>query len=207
MIRHSAPLILMLLPYTAAAALERADTTRICLAPATVEASTGDATSVVNAVRETLTSFLTGPTLAVQPLTSRLSSQVRTEAKQANCRYLLLTTVKQQHKSGSHILGRAAGEAVHEGAWRAAGSVGSTAASVAASAAAGAASGAVWDMSSSVKAHDELTLTYRLEGAGGEVLAEKTEKQKASSDGEDLLTPLAQRAAEAVAAAVSKPGR
>ena len=187
MIRHSAPLILMLLPYTAAAALERADTTRICLAPATVEASTGDATSVVNAVRETLTSFLTGPTLAVQPLTSRLSSQVRTEAKQANCRYLLLTTVKQQHKSGSHILGRAAGEAVHEGAWRAAGSVGSTAASVAASAAAGAASGAVWDMSSSVKAHDELTLT--------------------SSDGEDLLTPLAQRAAEAVAAAVSKPGR
>jgi hypothetical protein len=46
-----------------------------------------------------------------------------------------------------------------------------------------------------------------LEGAGGEVLAEKTEKQKASSDGEDLLTPVAQRGAEAVAAAVSKPGR
>jgi hypothetical protein len=207
MIRHSVPLILVLLRCTAAAALERADTTRICLAPASVEASTGNATTVVNAVRETFTAFLTGPTLGVQPLSSRLSSQVRTEAKQANCRYLLLTTVKQQHKSGSHILGRAAGEAVHEGAWRAAGSVGSTAGSVAASAVAGAASGAAWDMASGVKAHDELSLTYRLEGADGGLLTEKTEKQKAGSDGEDLLTPLAQRAAEAVATAVSKPGR
>ncbi len=204
MLRHPAFLLIGLFPCTAAAALEPVDTTRICLAPASVEATTGNASTTVNAVRETLTSFLTGPTLAVQPLTSRLSSQVHTEAKQANCRYLLLTTVKQQHKSGSHILGRAAGEAVHEGAWRAAGSVGSTAGSVAASAAAGAASGAVWDMSSTVRAHDELTLTYRLEGAGGDVLAEKTEKQKADSDGEDLMTPVAQRAAEAVAAAVSK---
>jgi hypothetical protein len=204
MLRHPACLLIMLLPCTAAAALEQADTTRICLAPASVEASTGNASTMVNAVKETLTSFLTGPTLGVQPLSSRLSSQVHTEAKQASCRYLLLTTVKQQHKSGSHILGRAAGEAVHEGAWRAAGSVGSTAVSVAATAAAGAASGAVYDMASTVRAHDELTFTYRLEGAGGEVLAEKTEKQKAGSDGEDLLTPVAQRGAEAVAAAVSK---
>ena len=204
MLRHPACLLIMLLPCTAAAAVEGADTTRICLAPATVEASTGNANTMVSAVQEALTSFLTGPTLGVRPLSSRLSSQVHTEAKQASCRYLLLTTVKQQHKSGSHILGRAAGEAVHEGAWRAAGSVSSTAASVAATAAAGAASGAVWDMASTVRAHDELSVTYRLEGAGGEVLAEKTEKQKAGSDGEDLLTPVAQRAAEAVAAAVSK---
>jgi hypothetical protein len=203
MLRHPAPLLIVLLPCTAAMALEPADTTRICLAPAVVEASTGSAASAGDAVRETFSSFLTGPTLGVQPLSSRLSSQVHTEAKQANCQYLLLTTVKQQHKSGSHILGRAAGEAVHEGAWRAAGSVGSTAGSVVASAAAGAANGAVWDMSSTVKAHDELSLSYRLENADGNPLIEKTDKGKASSDGEDLLTPLAQRAAEAVASAVS----
>jgi uncharacterized protein with von Willebrand factor type A (vWA) domain len=204
MIRHPAHLLIMLIPCTAAAALEPADTARICVAPATVEATTGSASTMVEAVRETLTSFLTGPTLGVQPLNSRLSSQVHTEAKQASCRYLLLTTVKQQHKSGSHILGRATGEAVQAGAWRAASSVSSAAGGVAASAVSGAASGAVWDMASGVKAKDELTLTYRLEGAGGEVLAEKSEKQKASSDGEDLLTPVVQRAAEAVAAAVSK---
>jgi hypothetical protein len=205
--RRPATLLLALLPWASAAAMQPADTTRVCLAPATVEASTGDANTVMKAVAERLTEFLTGPTLGVQPLNSRLTSQVRTEAHQANCRYLLLTTVKQQHKSGSHILGRAAGEAVQAGAWRAASSVGSTAGGVAASAVSGAASGAVWDMASGVKAKDELSLTWRLEGADGGVMSEKTEKRKAGSDGEDLLTPLAQHAAEAVAAAVTRPGR
>jgi len=36
------------------------------------------------------------------------------------------------------------------------------------------------------------------------VLLEKSEKRKAKADGEDLLTPLTQRAAEAIAAAVVK---
>jgi len=207
MTTRPATLLLALLPWASAAAMERADTTRVCLAPTTVEASTGDANTVVKAVGERLTEFLTGPTLGVQPLSSRLTSQVRTEVHQANCRYLLLTTVKQQHKSGSHILGRAAGEAVKEGAWRAAGSVGSAAGGVAASAVSGAATGAVWDMASGVRAKDELSLTWRLETGAGEALSEKTEKRKAESDGEDLLTPLAQKAAEAVATAVTTPGR
>lgn len=207
MTRRPATLLLALLPWATAAAKEPADTTRVCLAPTTVEASTGDANTVVSAVGERLTQFLTGPTLGVQPLSSRLTSQVRTEAHQANCRYLLLTTVKQRRKSGSHILGRAAGEAVQAGAWRAASSVGSTAGGVAASAVSGAAGGAVSDMASGVRTKDELSLTWRLEAAAGEVLSEKTEKRKAGSDSEDLLTPLAQQAAEAVAAAVSKPER
>jgi len=207
MTRHPALLLLVLLPCGSAAATQHADTTRVCLAPTTVEASTGDANTVTKAVAERLTEFLTGPTLGVQPLSSRLTSQVRMEARQVNCRFLLLTTAKQEHKSGSHVLGNAAGQAVQAGAWRAAGSVGSAAGGVAASAVGGAASGAVWDMASGVKAHDELSLTYRLEGAAGEVLTEKTDKRKAGSDGEDLLTPLAQQAAEAVAAAVAVPRR
>jgi len=185
--------------------MQPADTTRVCLAPTTVEASTGDANTVVKAVAERLTEFLSGPSLGVQPLSARLTSQVRMEAQQANCRFLLLTTAKQEHKSGSTVLGNAAGQAVQAGAWRAAGSVGSTAGGVAASAVGGAASGAAWDLASGVKAHDELSLTYRLEGADGKVLTEKTDKRKAGSDGEDLLTPLAQQAAEAVAAAVTAP--
>jgi len=205
MTSHPAMLLLAVVPWASAAATPSADTTHVCLAPASVEASTGDATTVVKAVEQKLTEFLTGPTLAVQPLRSRLTSQARAEAHQANCRYLLLTTVKQQRKSGSHILGRAAGEAVQAGAWRAAGSVGSTAGGVAASAVSGAATGAVWDMASGVRAKDELSLGWRFEAAGGQVLSEKTEKRKAGSDGEDLLSPLAQRAAEAVAAAVSAP--
>jgi hypothetical protein len=78
---------------------------------------------------------------------------------------------------------------------------------VAAGAAAGAASSAVYDYAYSSRTKDELTLSYRLESPGGTVLLEKSDKRKAKSDGEDLLTPLAQRAAEAVANAAAKaPG-
>ena len=48
-----------------------------------------------------------------------------------------------------------------------------------------------------------MSLASRLETADRKVLVDKSGKRKASSDGEDLLTPLAQQAAEAVAAAVA----
>jgi hypothetical protein len=149
-----------------------------------------------------------GPTIRVTPLNARLQSQVREEAKLAGCPYLLLTTVKQVHKTGGGgLLGRMAGGAGQQGAWSAAGGAGSTAGRVAASAAAGAAGTAASDWASSVKTKDQLSLTYRLEAADGKVLVEKTEKRKAESDGEDLLTPLVEHAAEAIAAAVAKAPR
>ena len=42
---------------------------RICLAPATVEGNAGNPDTAMSAVRETFTSFLTGPSLSVTPLT------------------------------------------------------------------------------------------------------------------------------------------
>ena len=177
--------------------------TQICLAPATVEAAP-KGMDPVGAVRDAFTSFLTGPSLAVQPLTARLQSQVREEAKLAGCRFLLLPSIKHQRKTGGGILGKVAGGAVQQGAWSAAGSVGSTAGRVAASAAAGAASGAVSEYAYGSRNKDELTLSYRLESDNGAVLASRSEKQKAKSDGEDLLTPVAQRAAESIAAVVAR---
>ena len=76
---------------------------------------------------------------------------------------------------------------------------------VAASAAAGAAANAASDYAAGSRVKDELTLKYRLESAGGKVLVEKSDKRKAESDGEDLLTPMVRPAAEAVAQAVTKP--
>jgi hypothetical protein len=179
------------------------DTTRICLAPATVESAVGNSADAMNAVRETFASFLTGPSLAVRPLNARLQSQVREEAKAAGCSYLLLPTVKHEHKSGGGgLLGRMAGGAVEQGAWRAGAAAGTTAGGVAAGAAAGAAGAAANNYASSVRTKDELALSYRLESAEGKVLLDKSEKRKAKSDGEDLLTPLVQHASEAVAAAV-----
>jgi hypothetical protein len=70
--------------------------------------------------------------------------------------------------------------------------------------AAGAASSTINDYAMASRQKDELTLTYRLEDAGGKVLVEDSEKRKAKAHGEDLLTPVAQKAAEAIAEAVAK---
>jgi hypothetical protein len=193
--------LLALLPLAFASAQESRDTTRICLAPASVETNVGDATQAVGAVRETFTSYLTGPSLSVRPLSARLESQVREEAKAASCRYLLLTTMKHVRKtSGGGLLGRIAGGAVQQGVWSAGAATGSTAGMVAAGAAAGAAGAVAYDFASSTKTKDELSLTYHLESAAGKVLVDKTEKRKARSDGEDILTPIVEKAAEAIAA-------
>ena len=178
--------------------------THICLAPAAVEAApTG--VDPLAAVRDAFASFLTGPTLAVLPLNARLQSQVRQEAKLSGCVFLLLPAVKHERRSGGGgILGKVAGGAVQQGAWAVTGSAGSTVGRVVAGAAAGAASSAVYDYASSSRSKDELTLSYRLESGAGALLIEKTEKRKAKSDGEDLLTPLVQRAAETIAEAAAK---
>jgi hypothetical protein len=192
-------------PLLSASAQPSADTTRICLAPATVETAVGNAADAVNAVRETFTGYLTGPSLGALPLSARLQSQAREEAKAAACPYLLLPTVKHVRKSGGGgLLRRMAGGAAQQGAWSAGAAAGSTVGGIAAGAAAGAAGVAAYDYASWVRTKDEMTLTYRLESAAGKVLLEKSEKRKAQSDGEDLLTPLVQNAAEAVVAAAAK---
>src|SRR3712207_5787813 len=73
--------------------------TQICLAPAAVEAAP-KGMDPVGAVRDAFTSFLTGPSVAVQPLSARLQSQVREEAKLAGCRFLLLPTIRHERKTG-----------------------------------------------------------------------------------------------------------
>ena len=178
------------------------DTTRICLAPAGIEGSSGSATAAIDATRETFIAYLTGPSLAAEPLKARLASQVREEARQATCPYLLLTTLKQvQKRGGGGVLGRMAAGAAQQGAWEAGVSSGSAVGRVAGQAAYGAAGQAAYDYAVGIHNKDELTLSYRLESLDGKVLLDKQEKRKAKSDGEDLLTPMVQTAAEAIVAA------
>ena len=208
-VRAIAALALLAAPLASSAAQEPAAAgavTQICLAPATVGAAP-NGVDPVTAVRDAFSNFLTGPTLTVQQLSARLQSQVRQEAKLASCQFLLLTTVKHERKTGGGFLGKMAGGAVQQGAWAATGAVGgSTVGRVVAGAAAGAASSTVSDYAMSSRQKDELVLTYRLENADGKVLVEKSDKRKAKSDGEDLLTPIVQKAAEAIADAAAPAG-
>ena len=141
--------------------------------------------------------------MSVSPLSARLDAQVREEAKLAGCQYVLFTEVKQQRKQGGSLLGQMAAGAVQQGAWQAAGATGSGVGRVAANTAAGAASATASQLATSTRAKDELSLTCRFESGDGTVLVKKSVKRKASSDGEDLLSPLAKEVAEAVVQAVS----
>ena len=196
------------LPVVPAAAQEpggaASSVAQICLAPATVEAAP-NGVDPVSAVSDAFSTFLNGPTLAVQPLSSRLQSQARQEARLAGCAYVLLTTVKHERKTGGGgFLGKVAGGAVQQGAWAVTGSAGgSMVGRVAAGAVAGAAASSVNDYAMSSRQKDKLTLSYQLENATGRVLVKDSDKREAAADGEDLLTPLAQQASEAIAEAVA----
>ena len=193
-------------PSAAAFAQDNAQAGRICLMPTSVQMVSGSSDAAITAVRASFSSFLTGPSLGVVELKARLQSQAREEAKQANCPYLLLTTMKQQRKTDRGLLRRATSGAIEAGAGQVIGSARSTEARIAAGAATQAAM-AAREVSYSVKTKDELELTYRLESATGAVLLDKTEKRTAKSDGEDVLTPLVERASEAIASQVAKGGK
>lgn len=194
----------VLLPLSAATTMaqETPAGTRICLAPSQVEEGSSDAASAQGAVREGFAAYLTGPSLTTDPLKARLDSQVREEAKAAGCSWLLFTSVKLVHrKGGGGFLGGVAAAAAAQGAYEAGVASGSTVGRIAGSATYQAAHQAAWNLAATVKNKDELSLGYRLEKADGTVVLEKKEKRKASSDGEDLLTPMVQGASEAIASA------
>jgi hypothetical protein len=189
---------------TTANATDKPASLRICLAPATAEASLGNNADLVGAVRESFTTFLTGPSVAVTPLEARLSGQIREEAKQSQCSYVLFPTVRHERK-GTGLLGRVAAGAIQSGAWEAAGSAHSSSTRVLAGAAsAGAASYSAYSW---IRSRDVLNLDFRLEAGDGRVLVEKKTQGKASSDGQDLLTPLVQSAAETIMSTLSASAR
>ena len=166
----------------------------------------GDATEFAKNLRELFVSYLTGPTLRAIPLEARLASQAVEEAQDKKCGYVVVTSITRKRDGGGGFgaaLGRAAGAAAVHAVPYGSGAAG--AATAAAREAARAGAQAVSSMASTTKAKDELTLEFRVGNPDAVLqLSPKTEKAKAKSDGEDLLTPLVEKAAEAIAATVRK---
>jgi hypothetical protein len=163
----------------------------------------GDATEFAKSLRDLFASYLTGPSLRTMALDARLASQAVEEARQKECNYLLLASIERKRNDGSgwgKALGRAAGTAAWYGV-----PYGGTAATAAARGAAVAGAEAISSMAQTTKAKDEVTLEYRVGTLDTVTRATpRTEKAKAKSDGEDLLTPLVEKAAEAISATVLK---
>jgi hypothetical protein len=153
-----------------------------------------------NGVRELIASYLAGPTTKALALEAKLPSQAREEAKEKGCEPLLFVTVTRK-TGGKHGFLKALTQGAAASSWRL--PAGGSAISQTASAGAAAGIQAASTMAVNTKAKDEIHLEYRLESANGQVeLGPKTETQTASTDGEDLLTPVVARAAEAI---ISRP--
>ena len=160
-----------------------------------VQGAPGSAADASAGVRDLIASYLNGPSTKVVPLEAKLPSLAAEEAKQKGCEPLLFVTVTR--KSGGHGFLKALGQGAGASSWRLPG--GSSAASAAAQAGAAGGLQAVSAMAQSTKAKDEVSLEYRLESADGQVqFGPRKERQTAKVDGEDLLTPLVMRAAQAI---------
>ena len=189
--------------FVAANAPKKAGAVRIGIVTPKAQLTAGDAAQAAEAVRNTFASYLGGPTVEVVALAARLPSQALEEAKQSQCDYVLYASLTQKKGGGGGgMFGRALGNI----AGAAAGHIPvNTAGDAAARSAAVTGIYTTANIAGSVKAKDELTLEYKLEATdGARPSVANTAKAKAKSDGEDVLTPLIEKAAEAIVGVATK---
>ncbi|HTI39990.1 MAG TPA: hypothetical protein VL484_20675 [Vicinamibacterales bacterium] len=179
------------------------DSVCVALVTPSVEGVPGNATEVGVAVRDLFASFLAGPALHAVPLDARLVSQALQEAQQKQCANVLVASVTMKRSGGSSMLKRMAGNTGSNVAWQLP-TGGSTVSSAVARGAAITAAQTMSGVASSTRAKDEMLLEYRVMTNGSVRLPPTTKQAKAHVDGEDLLTPLVQQAAEVIAGAVTK---
>ncbi|HLW54506.1 MAG TPA: hypothetical protein VKW06_16850 [Candidatus Angelobacter sp.] len=165
----------------------------------------GDA--VAEPLRGLISHYLTGPTIEMVALDALVTSQIDAEAQAKQCDFILYTSASQAKKGGNgmslfkgastmaNMMPMVAAAKVTGGMMSAAGS-----AANAATAAQEAAS-----LSKGIKAKSEVSLEYRLQAPGSaNPVSHDVFSQKANTDGDDVLTPLVGKLAEAVAAQVTK---
>lgn len=153
-------------------------------------------------VRNTFAGYINGPTVEVVALNARQTDQAIEEARQKSCDYVLFSSLTQ--KKGGGMFGKIA-----SGVAGAAGSAipyGDSAGEAAARAAATTAIHTTATIAGSVKAKDEVTLEYKLLliDSTAAPLVDRKEKAKAKSDGEDVVTPMVEQAANSVVRAIKK---
>jgi hypothetical protein len=145
------------------------------------------------AVRHTLGEYLKMPNVELVALEAKLPSAIDAEAKAKECDFVIYATVSHKKGGGGGLFGKALGSMSDTLSRRAYGSsdhVGkATQVTVMTAAAA----------TGNVKAKDQLTLEVRLTAPGNAApVASKQFQSKARTDGEDLITPAVEQAAQMI---------
>ena len=165
-----------------------------------VQGVEGSASDVAAGLRDLFVSYLNGPALRTVTLDARLPAQAAIEARQKGCERMLLTTMVRKRDGGSglgSVLGQAAGTAAWHLPYGAGGAVTRSAAIAGAQVAQG--------LALDTRRKDEVRLEYRVGTPDTAATAKAvSSKAKARADGEDLLTPLVERASAEIFSAVTK---
>lgn len=155
-----------------------------------------NATELAAAIQNTLTEYLKAPRIELVQIEAKLPSAIDAEAKQKECDFVIYATVS--HKKGGgfgKMLGGLSSvvSRVGYGSSNVAGQVASVTIQSAAA------------MSGNIKSKDEITLEYKLTPAGDATPAvANTLKAKATSDGENIISPLIEQAAQTIVNAANK---
>lgn len=163
--------------------------------------------SVAAPLRAMLTRNLSGPLVELVPIDGLVSQQIDAESQAKHCDYVLYSAVSQKKTGGmgmglfkgattlANVMPGAAAVKAASGTMAAAGTIASAAE-------AAQEAGAV---SKGVKAKSEVSFEYKLQASGNPTtVLSNTLKAKATSDGEDVMTPLVQQVAEAVLTQITK---
>jgi hypothetical protein len=166
-------------------------------------------------IRNAEVALMSGPAIEIAALDSHIALQLQAEAQQKQCDYILFSSVAVKHSSGGGFgkfakFGGVAASMTPVGAMAKGmgGAVAAQTAGMAASAAAQAAQqqaiSQLAGFNGQIKSKDDVTVQYQLIATGqSSPVVQDSLKGKAKSDGEDVLTPLLQQAANTVLNQVS----
>ena len=182
--------------FVAPSSPKREGVSRIGIVMPKAQMTAGDSAATALALRNIFAGYLNSPNIELVALNAQLPQQALEEAKQSNCDYVLHTSLTQKKSSGG-MFGKALGNIASSAVGHLPG--GRNAGEAAARSAAVTGVYTAADISRNIKSKDELSLEYRLEpiDAARPGLADIA-KAKAKSDGEDVFTPLVEKAAQAV---------
>lgn len=150
-------------------------------------------------IRDAVAGYFQGTNVEIVALEARIPQAQANEAKEKGCAYILNVAVSQKKGGGGFGKMFATVAPIVSSVVPMAGVAGGVAGQVASSVAQTAVLSAS-QMSSTTKSKDTITLEYSLNAVaeGGAVKISNSAKAKAKSDGEDVLSPMMEKMAEAV---------
>jgi len=180
---------------------------RVCIAPTQAQVGQGNDLQgdYGTPIRNSIILTMSGPAVDIAPLDSHLAIQLQAEAQQKECDFVVNTTVSVKHSGGSgfgKLMKQAAPVTTVMTGGLAGGLGGGTAGQVAGVAAMSAQQAAINQLSGinqQIKNKDDVAFGYQMFQTGQDKpLIMDTFKGKAKTDGEDVLTPMIQQAANTI---------